>query len=59
MQNLPGSDVQRRIEADIRWCFTYEEAGTCAGAGGRKLRSVCVWCPKYQKKEKKENEKGD
>ena len=27
--------------------MTYDQADRCAGASGRKLRQVCVWCPKY------------
>ncbi|MBR2854487.1 MAG: hypothetical protein IKE81_09205 [Clostridia bacterium] len=54
------SDHEQRIETELHWCFTYEENGiSCAGASGRKLRQVCVWCPNYRKGEKKENEKGD
>lgn len=54
------SDHEQRIEKELNWCFTYEKNGiSCAGASGRKLRQVCVWCPNYRKGEKKENEKGD
>ena len=44
---------------EIRWCLNFEEnrAGLCRGAGGRKLKTLCVWCPCYmrQKKERTEN----
>ena len=61
MQNLPDGDFRKRINADIYWCFTFNENenGKCKGASGRKLRRVCVWCPNFQKGEEKENEKGD
>lgn len=59
MQSLEGSDVQKRISAEIRWCFTFEEKEKCAGASGRKLRQTCVYCPNYQKGERKDDEKGD
>lgn len=43
-----------RIKTEIQWCFTFDrDGGSCAGASGRKLRQVCVWCPKFQKKKKK------
>lgn len=59
MQDVEGSNVKARIEAEVRWCFTFEEKKACPGAGGRKLRQVCVWCPNYRRKEDGENEKGD
>ena len=61
MQSLDKSDHEKRIETDLRWCFTYEpdRRRTCAGASGRKLRQVCVWCPNYQKGDGKDNETGD
>ena len=42
-------------------CYTFDkdQENTCKGASGRKLRQVCIWCPNYQKGEKKENEKSD
>ena len=44
------SDHEQRIEKELHWCFTYEKNGiSCAGASGRKLRQVCVWCPNYRK----------
>ena len=58
MQSLDKSDHAKRIETELHWCFTYEKNGnSCAGASGRKLRQVCIWCPNYRKGEKKENEK--
>ena len=61
MQSLDKSDHEKRIETELRWCFTYEPGGRriCTGASGRKLRQVCVWCPNYREKEGEENEKGD
>ena len=59
MQSLEGCDVKKRIEAEIRWCFTFEERRTCAGASGRKLRQTCIYCPNYQKGERNDDEKGD
>lgn len=58
MQDVSVSEFRKRIEKEIQWCMTFEEKKPCAGAGGRKLRQVCVWCPNYRKGEKKENEKG-
>ena len=57
MQNVEGCNVQKRIEAEVRWCFTYEQEKACAGASGRKLRQVCVWCPNYRRKKDGEDEK--
>lgn len=59
MQGLENSDVQKRIEKEIRWCMTYEDGKTCKGAGGRKLRQVCVYCNNFRKGEGENNEKGD
>lgn len=61
MQSLDKCDHAKRIETELRWCFTYEPEKNpiCAGASGRKLRQVCIWCPNYQKGVKKGNEKGD
>lgn len=39
-------------------CFLYDpdQENICPGAGGRKLKMVCVWCPNFKKqKEKKTN----
>ena len=57
MPDLEGSDVKKRIDAEVRWCFTFEQDQQCAGASGRKLRRVCVWCPNFRKGEGDENEK--
>ena len=56
MQDLEGSEHEKRIEREIRWCMTWEPGGKCLGAGGRKLRQVCVWCPNYQKERKEDEE---
>ncbi len=57
MQSLEKCDSQERIKREISFCFTYEEEKSCIGAGGRKRRQVCVWCPCFKKEEK--HEKGD
>lgn len=57
MQSLEERDVQERVKQEIYFCFTYEKGKSCIGAGGRKLRQVCVWCPCFKKEEK--HEKGD
>ena len=59
MQDLDGSDFNKRITAEIHDCFTYEEEkkNICVGASGRKLRQVCVWCPNYRKREGEKHEK--
>jgi len=57
MQDLEGSDFKKRITAEIQRCFTFEEENVCKGAGGRKLRQVCVWCPNYKKGDAGKNEK--
>ena len=59
MQDVEECDVKKRINAEIRWCFTYEEEKKCVGAGGRKLRRVCIWCPNFRKGEGEKNEKGN
>lgn len=48
MQDMEDGGFQKRIETEIRWCMTYEDGGTCKGAGGRKMRQVCVWCANYR-----------
>ena len=48
-----------RVKKEIAWCMTYDQADTCRGASGRKLRQVCIWCPKYQKQLKKEKVQKD
>ena len=57
MQGLEECDSQKRIKQEIKRCFTFDEKKSCIGAGGRKLRQVCVWCPCFKKEEK--HEKGD
>ena len=27
----------------------YDQTDSCCGASGRKLRQVCIWCPRYWK----------
>lgn len=46
---MDGSDNAKRINEDFLTCFTYEKGKECRGASGRKLRSVCVYCPNYQR----------
>ena len=50
---------EEKIRAELRWCFTYDQAEVCSGASGRKLRQTCVWCPKYQRDDKKEGFKNE
>lgn len=53
MQNLGRkSDIDERIGAEIRRCFIFEENNgrKCAGASGRKLRSVCIYCTNYKER---------
>ena len=57
MQSLEECDVKKRINGEISRCFTFKPERTCKGAGGRKLRQVCVWCPNYRKGEGEKNEK--
>lgn len=43
-------------------CFLYDpdQENICPGAGGRKLRQVCVYCPNYERWiKRKEKEKGE
>ena len=35
------------VMKEVAWCMTYDQADTCRGASGRKLRQVCIWCPKF------------
>ena len=37
------------VKQEIAWCLKYDQADTCRGAGGLKLRQVCIWCPRYWK----------
>jgi len=56
---MERSNHEKRIEAEIAWCYTFEPGQKCRGASGRKLRQVCIWCPNYRNmdKEKKREEK--
>ena len=47
-----------RIRVEISYCFTYEEGkeNTCAGASGRKLRRVCIYCPNWIHRRKRGND---
>ena len=33
---------------EYEMCLVYEKGRECPGAGGRKLRHVCIYCPNYQ-----------
>lgn len=57
MPDMEECDVKKRIDAEVRWCFTFEQEHRCPGASGRKLRRVCVWCPNYCRGEGEDNEK--
>lgn len=54
MGSAGQSDREERIKTELHWCFIFEQGGSCAGASGRKLRQVCIWCPNYHKKQKKQ-----
>lgn len=57
MQDLGRQcDISERISAEIRQCFTFEEMDKqkCVGAGGRKLRRVCIYCPNYKERNDKQ-----
>lgn len=41
--------MQERIAEEISYCFTYEKGSSCAGASGRKMKEVCVWCPNFER----------
>lgn len=41
------------MDNEYKMCFTYERGRECCGTSGRKLRSVCVYCPNYRPKTKK------
>lgn len=45
---MAGSNYVKQIETDIVMCLKYEEGEICMGAGGRRLRQVCVYCPNYE-----------
>lgn len=34
---------------EYEMCLVYEKDRECPGAGGRKLRRVCIYCPNYQR----------
>ena len=50
-----------RIAEEISFCLKYEpeQDGTCRGAGGGKLRRVCVRCPNLIKERSEEKDAGD
>ena len=51
-----GDHAERMTE--IEMCLVYEKGKACRGAGGRKVRSVCIYCPNYERwQEKREEEK--
>ena len=37
------------VKQEIVWCMMYDQTDSCCGASGRKLRQVCIWCPRYWK----------
>ena len=37
------------VRKEIAWCVMFDQADKCCGASGRKLRQVCIWCPRYWK----------
>jgi len=47
------------IMKEIAWCMTFDQAETCLGASGRKLRQTCVWCPRLKKREGNNDGRGD
>ena len=54
---MERSDYAERIGREIRYCLTFEEGNTCLGAGERKRRRVCVWCPNYERYRKQQDKK--
>lgn len=50
-----------RIAEEISFCLKYEpeQEGTCMGAGGGKLRRVCVQCPNFIRERSEEEDAGD
>lgn len=47
------------IGTEIEMCLVFEKGKECRGAGGRKMRMVCVHCPnfiRYQERKEKEGE---
>jgi len=49
---MERGDDEGRIDREIRFCLVYEENHSCMGAGGQKLRSVCLWCPNFMRQAK-------
>ena len=50
-----------KVKTELAWCMTFDQAEECRGASGRKLRQVCIWCPKFQnhqRKRERDDEKG-
>ena len=43
---------------EYEMCLVYEKDGECPGAGGRKLRRVCIYCPNYQRHPKRKGVDG-
>ena len=46
---MERGDHEGRIDREIRFCLVYEDNHSCMGAGGQKLRQVCVWCPNFRR----------
>ena len=59
LYTMDGCKHAERIEKEIAWCMTYDQAEECKGAGGQKLRRVCIWCDKYKRKEEQKDETGN
>lgn len=45
---MAGSNYGTQIKTDIVMCLKYDEGGICMGAGGRRLRRICIYCPNYE-----------
>ena len=54
---MERGDHEGRIEREIRFCLVYQDNQSCMGAGGQKLRQICVWCPNFRRQ--KEKTEGD
>ena len=39
-------------------CLKYETGKECRGAGGRKLRRVCIHCPNFIRYERRKEKEG-
>ena len=52
MQSMDRGEHEKRIGEEIRHCLVYVRDQACRGAGGRKLRQVCIYCPNYRRWEK-------